>query len=145
MLSKPLYQHIASAIDAMHRCDKEGNQEWGARHRATLNHIADNLLPSGSGIDNGTTIDWSKSTGEKIVLSAGFHHMNDGGCYDGWTEHEIIITASLMFTINLRITGRNRNDIKDYLNDVYDQALTTEYDHSYDKELDTDSFKEVTK
>jgi hypothetical protein len=50
--------------------------------------------------------------------------MTEGGMYDGWTEHTVVVTPSLAFGINIRITGRNRNDIKDYLHDVFHEALT---------------------
>jgi hypothetical protein len=80
------------------------------------------LLPSGSGIDSGTKLDLNASHAEKLVFDIAYHHMNDGGFYDGWTQHRIVVTPS--FTgINLRISGRDRNDIKDYLYQTYDYAL----------------------
>ena len=39
------------------------------------------LLPSGSGIDSGCTIDEEKSTGNKIVIHSAFLHMNENGFY----------------------------------------------------------------
>jgi hypothetical protein len=83
------------------------------------------MLPSGSGIDSGTKIDLDKSHAEKIIFYFGFHHMDENGFYDGWTEHTLVVTPS--FTgINLRIGGRDRNQIKEYLYDTYDYALTCE-------------------
>jgi hypothetical protein len=49
--------------------------------------------------------------------------MNDGGFYDGWTEHTVVVTPSFR-GINLRISGRDRNQIKEYLYETYDYALT---------------------
>ncbi len=40
-------------------------------------------LPSGAGIDNGTKIDVSKCKRNKIVLTCGYHNMNENGFYDG--------------------------------------------------------------
>lgn len=75
--------------------------------------------PSGAGIDAGTQLNTEMSTSEKLVFNTSFHHMNDAGCYDGWTEHTVIVRASLTEGIELRVQGRNRNDVKDYLHAVF--------------------------
>ena len=112
------YQALASAIGARQNCITSLNTEWMEKHEQTILDIVRNG-PSGSGIDCGTSISLDESTSEKIILFCEYHHMNDGGYYDGWTEHKIIITPSLQFGISVKITGRNRNDIKDYLHEVY--------------------------
>ena len=45
--------------------------------------------------------------------------MDEHGSYDEWTDHTVIVTASLIHGLNIKITGRNRNDIKEYLRDVF--------------------------
>jgi hypothetical protein len=82
-------------------------------------------MPSGSGVDIGTKLDLGESTSDKLVFSASFHHMDEHGGYDGWTDHKIIVTPSLQFGFNLKITGRDRNQIKDYLSDIFHTALTS--------------------
>lgn len=113
---------IASLLQAIENCNKSGNWEWRDRHTESLRAIQ-KQLPSGSGIDSGTTIDMDRSTPERIVLVADFHHMNDAGMYDGWTAHTVIVRASLLFGLDIRISGRDRNGIKEYLGDVYREAL----------------------
>lgn len=81
-------------------------------------------MPSGSGIDSGTKLDYGRSTPDKLVFTMSFHHMNDSGMYDGWTDHSITVKPSLVYGIEIGISGRNRNDIKDYLGDTYHAALT---------------------
>ena len=83
--------------------------------------------PSGSGIDCGTSIDIASQRPERLLLSLSYHHMNDVGYYDGWTDHNVIITPSITFGLSIRITGRNRNEIKDYLSEVYAQWLAEEF------------------
>jgi hypothetical protein len=83
-------------------------------------------MPSGSGVDNGTILDSDKSTAEKLVFSVDFHHMEGNGFYCGWTAHDVVVTPSLAHGFHLRITGRNTNDIKEYLYDVYYAALGEE-------------------
>jgi hypothetical protein len=81
-------------------------------------------LPSGAGFDNGTKIDIDSSHAEKLVFTTSFHHMNEFGFY-GWTDHVITVTPS--FTgINLRVTGRNHNGIKEYILETFEYALTRE-------------------
>lgn len=120
---KPLYQAIASLVSARLNCIKSGNVEWKSRHHDAIEQLVE-FLPSGSGIDNGTKIDLDASTPEKLVFTFGFHHMNDAGMYDGWTEHILTVRPSLQFDIATTISGRNRNDIKDYLYETYGYALT---------------------
>jgi hypothetical protein len=129
--TRPLYQLIASIIDARLRCIEQNNVEWVGKHEDALNQLAD-CLPSGSGIDCGTAIDWADSKPERIVLRLSFHHLHDSGMYDGWTEHEIIVTPSLIHDYTLRITGKNRNDIKDHLSELYGYALSQPYDQTED-------------
>jgi hypothetical protein len=117
-----LYRLIVSTLDAYRHCCDNENHEWSARHWSTLKTL-ESLLPSGSGIDSGTTIDTEKSTSEKLVLNTAYHHMNDAGYYDGWTEHTVTVRASLLFELNITISGRNRNDIKDYLHEVFLDTL----------------------
>jgi hypothetical protein len=55
--------------------------------------------------------------------------MNDTGYYDGWTEHTVTVTPSFS-GINIRVSGRNRNDIKDYIHETFSYALRS--DVTYD-------------
>ena len=120
-----LVTQIASLVDARQTCIERKNTEWIAKHTDRLKHF-ETLLPSGSGWDRGTTIDLVKSTPERLVLFGSFHHMNDGGYYDGWTDHEIVVTPSLQFGFTVKVTGRDRNDIKEYLTGLFLEALGQE-------------------
>jgi hypothetical protein len=117
-----LYAELATLVDARLRCIETGNS-WAEKHTERLEWYARNMLPSGSGIDSGTTIDLDASTGDKIVLRTAYHHMDEHGGYNGWSEHTVTVRASLIHGITLTIGGRNRNQIKDYLYEVYDEAL----------------------
>ena len=97
-------------------------QAWKVKAQEKLDKVLDSL-PSGSGIDNGTKIDFDKSSEDKIVLEVGFHHMNDHGYYIGWTHHVLTVTPSFNFGPNIKIAGPNKNQIKDYLGEVYLHAL----------------------
>ena len=90
-MSRPLYREIASIVQANNNCEKAGNGEWFDKHHERLAKLID-LLPSGSGIDCGTRIEIDICRPEKLVFTLGFHHMNDGGMYDGWTDHILTVT-----------------------------------------------------
>lgn len=122
-MARYLYSELASAIQARKNCVQSGNAEWKHRHEDWIGYLVKNCLPSGSGIDCGTSVDLEASHGEKLVLNTSFHHMHDSGMYDGWTEHTITVTPSFSGGFHLRISGRNRNDIKELLHAEYSCAL----------------------
>jgi len=124
-MKQKVYQKIAALIVARNNCINPGNVEWFDKHTERLDEIAKNHLPSGSGVDSGTEIDLDRSTEKKIVLNTSYHHMNDGGMYDGWTDHTITATPSFD-GFDLKVSGRDRNQIKDYLGDLFYHALMEE-------------------
>ena len=126
MFTKPLYQRLASLVGARLNCIAKGNDAYLATHTERIEALVKEHMPSGSGIDSGTKLDLDESTSEKLVFTFGFHHMNDAGVYDGWTDHKAIVTASLQFGFSLRITGRDRNGIKDYLHETFGVSLETQ-------------------
>lgn len=120
-----LYQEIARTIDAFQACARKGNTQWIDSHGGRLEELV-SMLPSGSGWDHGTTLDMERSSPNRLVFRGAYHHMDDGGSYDGWTEHLVVVTADLAFGFRLGITGRNRNEIKGYLGAIFHEALSQE-------------------
>lgn len=121
-----LYVELANLIRARLNCQQrtpEPNQEWFERHTDTIKQLVKDYMPSGGGIDDGTRIDLDRSTGSKLVFTTNFHHMDESGMYDGWTEHTVTVRPSFG-GIELTISGRNRNDIKDYLHETFEYALS---------------------
>jgi len=114
---------IAIAVDAHARCVAMGNGEWAHKWQETLDNCAA-LLPSGSGFDKGTTIDRDGSKPNAIKLLTAFHHMDENGMYDGWTDHVITARPSFIHGIELSVSGRDRNAIKDYIHETFDHALS---------------------
>jgi len=125
MDTQPLYKALASLIDARQNCHDSGNKEMCLRHLENIGYLSKKYLPSGAGIDNGCWIDLDLCSHKKIVIVSNFHHMNSDGYYCGWTYHKVIVTPSFD-GFDLSITGRNYNDIKDYLSQVFYEALQQE-------------------
>jgi len=121
-----IYQEMAKACGAYHRCVKSGNTEWEAKWKALVQERIDDYFPHGSGFDNGTKIDLEASNDDKLVFTTAFHHMNDGGMYDGWTEHTVTVLPSLGLEFHLKISGRDRNGIKEHISEQFQMALSQE-------------------
>lgn len=85
--------------------------------------------PRGSGFDSGTTIDIDRSTENRLVFNTSFHHMDEHGSYDGWTEHTVTVRPTFGGTPDIRISGRNRNGIKDHIAETFHYWLTTKTQH----------------
>ena len=123
MQARKIYQAIASRQLAVENCIKSGNDEWRFKHENAIDAIVKEHFPHGSGFDNGTTFDNVRSTAQKLVFNTSFHHMDENGCYDGWTEHSVIIRPDLALSYRMSITGRDRNDIKEYIAQCFASAL----------------------
>lgn len=133
-------QALAGKFDAWKRCQETGN-DYAVNHLQRINEIMRDILPSGSGWDNATTFDFDHSTPEKLRMFGQYHHMDDGGGYAGWTEHTITVSASLVFGLDIRISGRNRNDIKEYLHDLFHHCLSRRLEETYDDETSTSTYR----
>jgi hypothetical protein len=129
MREEPLYKILAESIVLYLSSQKQNNTEWTIKALARIKRLQKNYLPSGSGIDCGTTILIDQSKPDKIVLLCEYHHMNDVGYYVGWTSYKVIITPSLSTGFNMNITGRDRNDIKEYLYQTYEYCLNEYHRH----------------
>lgn len=125
-MKKPLYRVLAGLVQAIEDCRVSGNVKWHDRHACRAITLVKARMPSGSGIDSGTTIDLGACTPEKLVFTTSFHHMDQFGTYDGWTDHTVTVRGSLAWDITITIGGRDRNEIKDHLHEVFNSALRAE-------------------
>ncbi len=117
---------IAGAVLARENAVRAKSSDGAQRHQERAVKLVKDHMPSGSGINSPVLIDWDKTSAEKLVFSVAYHHMNQDGFYDGWTYHKVIVTPSLYFGHNLKITGRDKNGIKEYLYDTFNAALDEE-------------------
>ena len=125
-MARKAYVVIANKFQAFLNCVKSGNAEFQILHSDSIEFIVQEEFPSGSGFDDGTKFNFDESKPERLVFDTGFHHMNENGYYEGWTEHKVIVTPSLVFGFTLRVTGRDKRDIKDYIAECFHQCLNAE-------------------
>lgn len=124
MKTQTVAQALATAIVARKNCWESGNKEWFARWEDRALKLVRDCMPSGSGIDCGTTLDLDASNGNALRFTFSFHHMDENGFYCGWTEHKLVVKPAFE-GFNLHITGPDRNQIKDYLYQIYGDALSS--------------------
>lgn len=122
-MQRKLYEAIGSRVAAMLNCQASGNSEWFEKHGDAIDELVRDHLPYGSGFDNGVTFDNVRSRGDRLVFNTAFHHMDENGMYDGWTDHSVIVTPSFIGGFDVRVTGRNHNDIKEYIAETFAQRL----------------------
>lgn len=51
--------------------------------------------------------------------------MNDAGYYDGWTSYRVTVYPSFVYGLDIRISGRDRNGIKELIRTRFHDALTS--------------------
>lgn len=87
-------------------------------------------LPTGSGIDAGSTIAFEECKRDKIVFNSAFHVLDSNGYYDGWIEFKVIVRPSFTgFDLEIKPLQRKTyfNDyLHDYVFDVFRYALDSE-------------------
>jgi hypothetical protein len=93
-------------------------------HEKTIKDLMDKA-PHGSGFDSGTKLIPEKCDSKKLVFETEFHHLNDDGYYDGWSRHIVTVHGDLLYGYDLTVSGIDRNDIKDYIAEVFSSFLDT--------------------
>lgn len=81
------------------------------------------LLPIGNAIETECDL-LLNSTKKRIVIFTAYWHP----IMKEWINHQVIITPSFEGEIDIRVTGKNVNNIKQYLHDVFREALLKEYE-----------------
>jgi hypothetical protein len=110
---------LARQFDRYLRCCDTGDLTNVNDAETQINKMFE-LLPSGSGIDNGILFDWLKSKPNRLVFKFSYHHLNSAGSYDGWTHHKLILSPSFTFGCEMNITGKDKGQIKEYLYGLFD-------------------------
>lgn len=123
--TRPLYVALANMVQARFNCHESENVEWFDRWTEKAETLTREHLPSGSGFDAGTKLELDRSSGELLVFTTSYHHMDEHGGYDGWTEHTVRVRASLMHGFTVSVSGSNRNGIKLYIAECFHSALST--------------------
>lgn len=133
-MQQPIYQQISAKFQAYQNCIKNNNDIWRNKHVDNINGLIENYLPHGSGIDSDIELDFDNSKHNKLIFTFEYHHMDQNGFYCEWESYKLIVTPSLSNKIELKIIGKNKNFVKDYLYEIFDNALRKEIDYPYNVE-----------
>ena len=138
---KTYAQAVASVVQAMRNCqtridfatsdsEVEWARTWYDRHEQVLEFLMTEA-PSGSGFNSGTRIVIEQSSDAKLAFYTSFHHMSEHGYYTGVTDHKVLARASFVYGTEITVSGRNHNDIKPYIADVFSCWLDMEAPDTY--------------
>jgi hypothetical protein len=112
-----------------HITGSKAKAPYNEYHFDKLNELL-KKLPTGSGIDAGSTIAFEECTWNKIVFNSAFHVMDEHGFYDGWIEFKVIVRPSFTgFDLEIKPLQRKtyfNNYLHDYVFDVFWDALDSE-------------------
>lgn len=124
---------LASRVGTLiwHEKNDQVRSDGHKRQITEIEALCREFMPSGSGFDAGTKLVLSASTPARLVFQTSFHHMDEHGGYDGWTEHRVYVTSQfdgMGFTVG----GKDRNGIKDYIADAIQSSLEQQIDQIWD-------------
>lgn len=112
---------------------KGARSEPYRRNIEEVEELCKGFMPSGSGFDSGTRFWFDGSKPNRLIFVTSFHHMNDVGMYDGWTEHRVTVLAEFD-GMEIVVGGRDRNGIKDHIAETFQQALQEQITEVWSKE-----------
>lgn len=105
---------------ARDNCVTSGNTEWEVRWRARLDKLVDHV-PTWSGMP--LRLSGIEIKQDAIRYEVSYHHMNQTGHYDGWTEHTVTVRPAFGGVV-VRISNRDRNGVKDDIHEAVEYAFT---------------------
>lgn len=123
-----MYQALAQFLAGMRSQSSSLNHVLKCKMR--LAHVVDNYLPSCNMRNINKTFLHYSSSPKRLIFHTSYQHDDRT-----WTDHKVVVTPSLMYDApDIKITGKNKNQINDYLHEVFAQGLRTILE--YDKESD---------
>ncbi len=126
---RKIYDTLDSAVTAKKNCYNGNilNTKWGSKWDDLIDYLQRNHLPHGSGFDCGCkVVEEECVSGLKLVIGFSYHHMDDNGYYDGWSDHKAIVIP-YFDGIGVTIKGalpRKYRASKEYFSDTLHYALT---------------------
>lgn len=139
-MKQPLYLALATLLQRQRNL-ANAHLTGNPNALAIKDHVEDELtrlckehLPSGSGFDNGTRLATDNCTVAgrpypgRLWFLTSFHHMDEHGGYDGWTDHTVWVSP-VFGGFDLSVSGRDRNQIKDFIGETFHQILSMEVEY----------------
>jgi hypothetical protein len=129
-MNRKVYAHIANLF---HSATTATNPYWAKAWKHILIEVIQEHLPSGSGFDNGCSLNFEESKTNKLVINCDYHHMDENGYYDGWSYNKIVITPDLRWEFNMKLVNmKGGKKLKDYDREYFIDTLN----HHLNQEVD---------
>ena len=86
------------------------------------------LLPSGSGLNEGSALDFINSTQELIKIKSNYFLIDDEACTYDWKSFEVIVKPSFVsLDVQIKFQNNYRNyDLEEYLSELFLNCLIQE-------------------
>jgi hypothetical protein len=82
--------------------------------------VVKRYMPSGSGFDSGTSLNWVRSNANKLVFTTAFRQEGR------WPQHTVTVTPSFLYQFNIAVSGSNRDEIREFVSDEFAKCLRQE-------------------
>jgi hypothetical protein len=116
-VTRLLYRELATLVQARKTCAESAtHQDWFQKHSETIKRLVSNHLAQ-------YRIDLNESHADKLVFYGNESQFTEDGVEDGYTSHTVIVKPSLTFGFTLRITGHDRNDVKEHIAQLFNAQL----------------------
>ena len=127
-----IYKRLAKMANSRLRClvDSSKFPKEIENYENEIDNIMKNVLPHGSGIDDGCSFNYNKSQNNRLVINSAYHCMNENGYYDGWVDFTVVLTPDfeLDYTLNIRGNFGKYGHVKDYLYQIFGDSFDQEVD-----------------
>jgi hypothetical protein len=143
-MSRALIVEIAGQLERLRNIDAKlgalivfspERKHWQEQRQDAIERIEDasKRLPSGSGFDNDSTVEIDECKPDRIVIASSYHHMSEGGYYDGWSDFRVVVRPSFTGPL-VDVLGRTGQvqrrywdrDFRDYIAETFLAALEGE-------------------
>jgi len=112
-------RNVGQLMGAIEGCLVQNRAEWQAKHEHTLRQFVRETAPCGQTWYS-TGLNIKKSSTTQLVFRGAFRHE------DRWTEHTITVKPNFGLGFTFKISGLNKNDVKDCLKEMFTNWLSSE-------------------
>jgi len=118
MEMKRIYSEISRHLDAYKRCPETVE---GEKHIKAIKELLQEM-PNGSGL-NEWSIDVEKSNDKGLVFYNSYDTMNEYGFYEERIDFTLRVFPSLMFGVDIKITGKFGSKKRDIKESLYEMLI----------------------
>lgn len=123
-MKRNVISEIASECQRFHNAIASNNANTSFNKddaKKRILYYEQHILPHGSGIDSGCSVDIMKSGIDKVTIDVPHHDMDENGMYCGWSYYRVVVTMNFA-GLNVKVTGGKKAD-REYIRELMQNAL----------------------